>query len=85
VRPAVPAETPQSHRTDGLTWPRISCGTNSVAAKSALNDKFYTMHQPEADAVSGASPVQDAAALPGGARLGLQLNLEVKNGSNKGK
>ena len=22
---------------------------------------------------------------PGGARLGLQLNLEVKNGSNKGK
>lgn len=64
--PAVPAETPRSHRTDGLTWPRTSCGTNSAAAKSTLNDKFYTMHQPEADAVSGASPVQGAAALPGG-------------------
>ena len=50
VRPAVPAETPRSHRTDGLTWSRTSCGTNSAAAKSALNDKFYTMHQPEADA-----------------------------------
>jgi hypothetical protein len=43
------------------------------------------MHQPEADAVSGASPVQGAAALPGGARPDLQLNLEVKNGSNKRK